>query len=52
MRLDVDQVLRVDAEGKVSASPKMYRRLTFVDGAPGASQIPLPDAKLSGKASG
>ena len=52
MRLDVDQVLRVDAEGKVSASPKMYRRLTFVDGAPDASQIPLPDAKLSGKASG
>ena len=51
-RLDVDQVLRVDADGRIAVSPKMYERLSFSDGVPAASQIPLPDAKLSGKAAG
>ena len=52
VRLGVDQVMRVDADGNIVVSPKMHRRLSFADGVPAASQIPLPDAKLSGKTSG
>jgi thiamine biosynthesis lipoprotein len=39
-RLDVDQVLRVDAAGKITVSPKMCERLEFEDGIPSAMEVP------------
>jgi thiamine biosynthesis lipoprotein len=41
-RLDIDHVLRVDVEGKISVSPKMRERLEFMDGVPAPVEIPLP----------
>ena len=44
-QLGVDQVLRVDADGTLTVSEKLGRRLTWPPGAPKAQVVPLPDAK-------
>ncbi|MDR1935615.1 MAG: FAD:protein FMN transferase [Candidatus Accumulibacter sp.] len=52
-RLGVDQVLRIDARGGVSVSPKMRERLEFLGGVPEvveeavekAPEVPLPAAR-------
>lgn len=40
-KLDVDQVLRVDAEGRLQVSGKMRRRLEFPGDPPELSEVPL-----------
>jgi thiamine biosynthesis lipoprotein len=40
-KLGVDHVLRVDAEGRISVSPKMRERLKFMDGVPEPEEISL-----------
>jgi thiamine biosynthesis lipoprotein len=41
-KLEVDQVLRVDAAGRISVSPKMRARLEFTSGVPQATEVSLP----------
>jgi thiamine biosynthesis lipoprotein len=42
VKLGVDQVLRVDADGSIVVSPKMRERLEFVSDVPKPAEIPLP----------
>ncbi|MDR3221625.1 MAG: FAD:protein FMN transferase [Candidatus Accumulibacter sp.] len=41
-KLGVDLVLRVDAAGHITVSPKMRARLEFMSGVPKAAEVPLP----------
>jgi thiamine biosynthesis lipoprotein len=46
VKLGVDQVLRVDADGNITVSPKMRERLEFVSDVPKPAEIPLPAVRV------